>query len=305
MQRVLDLDLDFFVHNVAHWRDREDGRLDDEDFPAWSLADTIAFLTDRCDLTGVRPGIVVEHHGELFVRWRDAIDAGVLRAPFHVTHIDAHADLGLGDAGFIHLLSDLLFRTPPERREPGEHLNDANYLAFAIGCRWLGELDYVYNRDDHRGEGPGDILPCLMEDFDPRAAHIRLPALTRTQIEDLSFLRERPQPARWEPRVPFRALPWRHYRARAPFDVICLGRREVFETWRSPRCVRCDRSRHRRGRNRLPRRRAAPFSNGPRSLGRTQPARSDQGAPPGPRWNGELRAGAAISRSCPRPSALG
>jgi hypothetical protein len=223
MQRVLDLDLDFFVHDVAHWRDREDGRLDDRNFPAWPLEDALAFLADRCELSGARPGIVVEHHGELFARWRDAIDAGVLRAPFHVTHVDAHADLGLGDAGFIPLLSDLLFRAPLERREPGEALNDANYLAFAIGCRWLGELDYVYNCAERRRDGPGDILPCLMEGFDPRAAHIRLPALTRAHIEDMPFRRERPQPARWEPRVPFRALPWRHYCASAPFDVICLA----------------------------------------------------------------------------------
>jgi hypothetical protein len=29
VQRVVDLDLDFFVHRIAQWRDR-DGRLDDE-----------------------------------------------------------------------------------------------------------------------------------------------------------------------------------------------------------------------------------------------------------------------------------
>jgi hypothetical protein len=38
-------------------------------------------------LTGRLPGLVVEHHGELFARWRDAIDAAILHAPFHVTHV--------------------------------------------------------------------------------------------------------------------------------------------------------------------------------------------------------------------------
>jgi hypothetical protein len=81
-----------------------------------------------------------------------------LRAPFHVTHVDAHADLGLRDAGYMHLLSDLLFRTPEHRRDPGEHLNDGNYLIFAAGCRWLAGLDYVYNRESERGDfGAGDI----------------------------------------------------------------------------------------------------------------------------------------------------
>lgn len=81
MQRVLDLDLDFFVYGVEHWRDRDHGRLDPEDYPAWSLHETLAFLQTGCGLTGRLPGFVVEHHGELFARWRDAIDAGVLRAP--------------------------------------------------------------------------------------------------------------------------------------------------------------------------------------------------------------------------------
>jgi hypothetical protein len=224
VQRVLDLDLDFFVHAVAHWRDRADGRLDAENFPAWSLEHALAFLTDRCGVTDARPGFAVEHHGELFTRWREAIDAGVLRAPFHVTHIDAHADLGLGDSGFIHLLSELVFRDVADRRDPGEALNDSNYLAFAIGCRWLGGLDYVYNRDDARGEGPGDILPCLMEGFDPRAANIQLAALTVDQLWDLPMSRERPRPAHLEPPVPFRAVPWRQYRVPAPFDLICLAR---------------------------------------------------------------------------------
>ena len=224
MQRVLDLDLDFFVHDVAHWCSREDGRLDDEEFPPWSLDDTLGFLRDRCGLVGPQPGFVVEHHGELFAHWRDAIDAGVLRPPFHVTHVDAHADLGLGDAGYIHLLSDLLFREPAQRRDPGDDINDANYLAFAIGCRWLAELDYVYNRDDPRDEGPGDIMPYLMEGFDPRAATIRMPALTRSQIDELLFNRDRPQPQRLEPPVPFQALPWCQYHATAPFDIVCLAR---------------------------------------------------------------------------------
>jgi hypothetical protein len=224
VQRVLDIDLDFFVRGVAHWRDRDDGRLDQEDFPAWPLEDALAFLTDRCGLTGARPGFVVEHHGELFARWRDAIDAGVLRAPFHVTHVDAHADLGIGDSGFIHLLSDLAFRDVGDRRDPGEALNDSNYLAFAIGCRWLGELGYIYNRDDTHGEGPRDILACLMENFDPHAANIQLPALTVDQLWDLPMSRERPQPAHLEPPVPFRPVPWRQYRATAPFDLICLTR---------------------------------------------------------------------------------
>lgn len=220
---MLDLDLDFFVHGTAHWRDRGAGRLADDDYPAWSLDETLDFLQTRCGLRGRLPGIVVEHHGELFARWRDAIDAGHLRAPFHVTHADAHADLGLGDAGYMHLMTDLLFREPEERRNAGEALTDGNYLAFAIGCRWLAGLDYVYNRDNPEGLNPGDIMPYVMEGFRSDADHIQLAALTRQQIEQLWSLHEA-RSSRLEPRIPFRALGWPQFNATAPFDVICLAR---------------------------------------------------------------------------------
>jgi hypothetical protein len=154
---------------------------------------------------------------------RDAIDASVLRAPFHVTHVDAHADLGLGDAGYVHLMSELLFREPEDRRDPGEDLADSNYLLFALGCRWLPGLDYIYNRDELPGEGPGDLMPYAMEGYRPDAEHIELPVFTRGQIDDLLF-GGRLEPIRREPRVPFRALPWHQYTASAPFELICLAR---------------------------------------------------------------------------------
>lgn len=225
MQHVLDLDLDFFVDGVEHWREPDHGRLDADEYPAWSLDDTLDFLQTRCGLTGRLPGFVVEDHGELFYRWRDAIDAGVLRAPFHVTHVDAHADLGLGDYGYVHLMSDLLFREPRDRRDPGDALNGSNYLAFAIGCRWLSGLDYVYNRADPEGLNPGDLMWCLMEGFSAAADHIQLAALTKRQIDDelLSFGDQRPTPARLEPRVPFRHMGWPQFTAPEPFEFICLA----------------------------------------------------------------------------------
>ena len=226
MQRVLDLDLDFFVDGVAHWREPDRGRLDADEYPAWSLDGTLNFLQTRCGLTERLPGFVVGDHGELFYRWRDAIDARVLRAPFHVTH----ADLGLGDFGYVHLMSDLLFREPQDRRDPGDALNGSNYLAFAIGCRWLSGLDYVYNRDNPEGLNPGDLMWCLMEGFSADADHIQPAALTKRQIDNelLSFGDQRPTPARLEPRVPFRHMGWPQFTAPEPFDFVCLAHSEEY-----------------------------------------------------------------------------
>jgi hypothetical protein len=224
VQRVLDIDLDFFVRGVAHHRRRDDGRLDPAEYCAWSMEHTLGFLHERCGLTSRLPGLVVEHHGELFGRWRDAIDAGVLRAPFHVTHVDAHADLDVGGTGYMYLLTELLFREPEDRRDPGEHLKDCNYLVFAVGCRWLTALDYIYNRpDDRNGHGPGDINRMVMKDFNDNADQIQLAALTQQQMKDFAFVRDT-EPVRLEPPIPFRALPWAQYTAHASFDLICLAR---------------------------------------------------------------------------------
>jgi len=99
MQRILDLDLDFFLNGVAYFRPTDSERLDDEDFQPWSFDQAVGFLAERCGLQSKLPGWTVEGHGDLFDRWRSAIQSGLLRPPFHVTHVDAHADLGLGDSG--------------------------------------------------------------------------------------------------------------------------------------------------------------------------------------------------------------
>jgi len=155
-------------------------------------------------------------------RWRDGLDAGALTAPFHVTHVDAHADLGVGDCGWMHLTGELMFREPQDRRAPGEALEDGNYLAFAAACRWLGELDFVFN-DYHED----DIMPLVMERFDPSADHLQLAPLTRDQIAELCRW-QRPKPVTNEPRIPFRALPWREFRSSMPYDLICLAKSPPF-----------------------------------------------------------------------------
>lgn len=52
MQRVLDVDLDFFVHGVASYRDLEAGRLDGDEYPPWTTDAAMSFLSERCGLDG-------------------------------------------------------------------------------------------------------------------------------------------------------------------------------------------------------------------------------------------------------------
>jgi len=228
--RLLDLDLDFFVEGVVHWRTSDGERLDDQEYPPWSLDRALSFLTDRCKLNGSLPGFVVENHGELFWAWKKAISAGVFSVPFDVTHVDAHADLGLGDSGYTYLMTDLLYREPIQRTNPevGEtRLDDGNYLAFAIACRWLSRLSYVYN-----DEGGRDLMTYHLEGFDPSASNIQLKAMQKSEIDRLhSLLVSRSREIRvdrYEPIVPFQHGVWRDFQAERPFDAICLARSPGF-----------------------------------------------------------------------------
>jgi hypothetical protein len=238
MQRVLDLDLDAFVYGTAHFRDSNAPRLDADDFPAWELSRLTAFLQTRCHLKAQRPGFAVEHHGELFFRWRDAIDAGVLTPPFHVTHIDAHADLGLGDYGYIHLLTELLALPVDQRSEPrvgDDGLGDGNYLAFAIANHWISDLNYVIGGhvgepdETEAGTGrPGDLLIYLFENFDLDSGTLRLPLLERQNLQENLLNIEQLRPLTLEPPVPFNWETIETYRATEPFDLVCIARSPGF-----------------------------------------------------------------------------
>lgn len=221
MQRVLDIDLDFFVFEVVHWPDTST-RPDPDIHPVWSDSDALKFLRNRCKLLDRRPGFVTENHAELFPLWRTAIAHGTLVPPFHVTHVDAHADLGLGDAGYQYLLTELLHEPPEDRQYPSagpSGLNDGNHLAFAIACRWIADLVYVYGEG-----GGGDELTLVMEGFDHAASHVQLATLTRQQIDSYLHRQGKPIPEHIEPAVPYRSTRWEKFLAEGAFDFVCLTR---------------------------------------------------------------------------------
>ena len=86
MLRILDLDTDFFSHEVVHYPDLST-RPNDADHPVWELDEVRDFLEVRCGLRGKLPGRAVTTHDEVFPLWRTALESGLLTAPFHVTHV--------------------------------------------------------------------------------------------------------------------------------------------------------------------------------------------------------------------------
>lgn len=225
MRRVLDIDLDFFVSDVAYARDSAGERLPEPEFQPWDLDDVLWFLEVRCRLTGPLPGWVVEHHAEAFPLWRSAVRSGVLSTPFHVTHVDAHADLGNGDYGFRHLITELMHRPVAERDEPKvgfAGLNDGSWLSFAVACGWVGDLTYVF--PDNGGE---DVLRFHVA---PDGVNLQMKAATEEMLADALYSRDPLVGVAADQTVPFRQVHHNDWSAPKgePFDGITLCRSPGF-----------------------------------------------------------------------------
>jgi UPF0489 domain len=239
MHRVLDIDLDFFVFGTAYPPAKSRCRLSSDEYEVWPIDSALEFLASHCGLTGPLPGCAVERHDAVFFKWRGAIDAGVLAPQFHVTHVDAHADLGAGDNGYDYLLTELLHRPVEHRHHPRladedgwGGMGEGNYLAFAIACRWLSDLNYVIGGRHQvnievgaplKGR-PTDLMRLLMEDFDLDAGALRFPVLDPKDLAVNRTDSARLRPLAWEPRVPFAYMYGQDFQASQPFDFIYLAR---------------------------------------------------------------------------------
>ena len=149
--RVLDLDMDFFLTGVCELAPRG-ARPSLREARPWAEADVRAFLEENCGLSRQNPipGRVFEtHDGALFL-WKEWLEAGRLSAPFHVTHVDAHSDLGIGRPGPAYVLETVLALPPQKRGDLAryvreEKLDEANYLLFALALRYVSSLENVRN----------------------------------------------------------------------------------------------------------------------------------------------------------------
>ena len=225
---VLDLDLDFFLAKVPPYPYPAGQRPEDHAFPPWSESDVRRFLEGRCGLSASAPtpGAVVEHHHLVLREMRQLVYARSLAVPFDLVHVDAHADLGGSfDPSPCHILTDLLMRPPAERIERAIRGSCcANWLAYAICCRWLGSLVYVRHPRARR-----DLLNLYFEDSDSTCDRIRLDRFTKEQLDRYWAL----EPGRWrqfrqslkrtEPAVPFEKCRAEEFKPKRPFDLVFLS----------------------------------------------------------------------------------
>lgn len=100
--RFLDIDLDAFLNHVAHWP--EGGRLDAESFHPWAEDRLREFMERQCGLSRSAPidGWFVTNHDGAFDVMRNIVEGG--SGPLEVVHVDAHADLGMGDPSWVDMI---------------------------------------------------------------------------------------------------------------------------------------------------------------------------------------------------------
>jgi hypothetical protein len=223
--RVAHLSLDLFLDPFPRWAGPGPARLSDDVYRPWTAETLRAFLEERCLLgSGSRvPGRVVTAHEGAFDVWKEWIDAGALKAPFDLVHLDAHASLGRNDEGWFYVLGRLLHLPPGKRREGDlRRITPDNYLLFALALGWIRSITLVTHPDWEEDVHPllygdGEPPPLVLPRYDPH--------LLERGIEGGA---EFPEPLAVEGPFPFEVLGSEGFQADAPFDRITVSRSPNF-----------------------------------------------------------------------------
>ena len=161
--RVLDIDLDFFLADCCPLA-AEGERPTLRGHEPWAPETVRRYLEENLGLskTNKIPGRVFPTHDGALLLWQEQVTEGRLTVPFSVTHVDAHSDLGIGRPGPGYVLNTLLAQPLPLRRDFSRHyglkqLDEANYLLFALACRYVSSLENIRNLKS-RPDIPKEIL---------------------------------------------------------------------------------------------------------------------------------------------------
>lgn len=181
----------------------------------WDAGAVAAFLESQCGLSATvpTPGAVFPTHDGALRFWQARMAEGTLAAPFHVTHVDAHSDLGIGHPGPGYVLNGVLPQLVDKRADLSRYyalhqLDEANYLLFALAFRWLSSLDNVRSPKSRQ-----DIPQALLAP--ERADCIQLSSFASRLMEEKNGR---------EPLIPFSVYAdYRTFQCDEPFDFVTLA----------------------------------------------------------------------------------
>ncbi len=157
--RVLDLDMDYFMDEIANHVDiNEINRLSEVDYgeSVWDEDRVRCFLEKNLGLSKEHkiPGRILVGHNEALFFWEELMQEDKLYDPFEVIHVDSHADLGLGCIFSVLLFFNDILTLPMKDRckvRSLKYKNDkigisiADYLLWAIAYGYLSKIVYGTN----------------------------------------------------------------------------------------------------------------------------------------------------------------
>lgn len=223
---VLDLDLDFFVHPTPRGWDTDAGkRPSGSRFAVSPKREVRDFLERHLRLSKKQPPRANEAstHDGAFWYWRDEIAAGRLVPPFDVVHVDNHADLGMGDPGWLYITTDIMHRELGDRANPSpEKVTEGNYLAFAIAAGWVASVKYVAPACRFGADGiyrHEDRMHRYFVNEDPDSGELALPI--NATLSSLNFVT--PKVLGRGPTIRFETLAAESYAATSTFDSAFLA----------------------------------------------------------------------------------
>ncbi|MBQ2901033.1 MAG: UPF0489 family protein [Agathobacter sp.] len=175
--KVLDLDMDYFMTEIAHTPFSSEERLDEEDYGSsvWSVDKVRQFLERNLGLSKTHkiPGRIVSGHNQALFFWEELIESGKLREPFDVVHVDSHGDLGLGVPSGDFLQSMFLTLPIETRRKIRnyefngriEEISIGDYLLWAIAYRMISSVTYCANPNGDKNDYLWDTLKNFQEEY--------------------------------------------------------------------------------------------------------------------------------------------
>jgi hypothetical protein len=225
---ILDIDLDLFVSQPVYWRGRSSGRVEESFSTAWSEYDLTMYLENNLGLSKDKkiPGRSFEDHDGVFLFWRELIQTKKVYTPFKLVHLDSHADLGLGDSGYIYLMDEIMSKPVSERYFPNtgcDKMNKGNFLAFALACNWISDLTYVCNEKSN-----DDLMTLHFKGANVETNIIEICNCDRNDINDWVMRTKEPEEliakakAKSDP-VPFRRIVCDDYVYSSHWDFINLS----------------------------------------------------------------------------------
>lgn len=228
--KILDIDLDFFLLRKANSTVTSERRLNKNDYKCWERQDVIRFLEENCGLSTSKKirGKYFIHHVEVFHFLKEIQMKNNFNVRFSIDHVDAHADLGLGDASYKYISGEILHMPLAERHiikklNGRDGLSSGNYLAFAIACRWISNLKYINNKDWF-----DDLQPFHFRDFNPESEIIELKKYYDDDIwkminnGDFYSKALTIKPLDLEPPIPFEKIEYENFRNEKTYDYILL-----------------------------------------------------------------------------------